>query len=310
MPSFITHNIFAKEVKASIKPEAKEILNNYNEIYEMASQSFDLLKYSLKKHKECINLCKKCHRINVNKYFEELVNIAKIENNDELNAFIFGSILHQILDATMHPYIVYKTGIYNHKPETLKYYGLHSLMETQYDLFTYQRYYQKVLINHNIKKEFIPFLKVKKETIASINQVFLNMYNFNGGIYLFYGYKCARRYMNLIRRPNILNGIYYAIPKNKSLRNYLYSKNNISYNFLNVNHRKWVYPSDNTIVKTDSMIDLYNNALTDGINAINACYDAIYNKKSIKPLLKIIGNKGYIRGTDCNTLNPIKYFEF
>ena len=310
MPSFVTHNIFAKEVKNGLRKEVREVINDNNGIYELASQSFDLLKYSLKKNKETTRLCKTCHRINVNRYFEELVAIARDANNDELNSFIFGSITHAILDATMHPYIVYKTGIYNHTKERLKYKGLHTLMETEYDMFNYQRYYQKTILHKNVKNEFFPKLVIKKDTINSVNQVFQNIYQFDGGNYLFYGYQCARKYINLVRIPNVLNGIYYHLPRKKYLRGYLFERKNITYNFLNVNHRRWVYPSDNSIVKTDSMIDLYNDALTNCVNAINACYDTIYNNKSIKPMLKIIGNKGYIRGTDCNELPPIKYFEF
>ena len=123
--------------------------------------------------------------------------MAKENQNDELNAFIFGSITHNILDATLHPYIVYKTGIDNHTKERLKYRGLHTLIETKYDMFNYQRYYQKTILHHNVKNEFFKSFGVKKETINSINEVFQKMYQFDGGKYLFYGYKCARSIVNM-----------------------------------------------------------------------------------------------------------------
>ena len=92
MPSFVSHNIFAKELAQSLNDDAKNIIQEYKSIYEMSAQSFDLLKYSFKKNKECTRLCKTCHRINVNRYFEELIKIAKETKNRELVAFIFGSI--------------------------------------------------------------------------------------------------------------------------------------------------------------------------------------------------------------------------
>lgn len=310
MPSFVSHNIFAKELAQSLNDDAKNIIQEYKSIYEMSAQSFDLLKYSFKKNKECTRLCKTCHRINVNRYFEELIKIAKETKNRELVAFIFGSITHNILDANLHPYIVYKTGIYNHTKERLKYRGLHTLIETKYDMFNYQRFYQKTALHKNLKKEFFPPFSVSKETVDSINQVFQNIYQFDGGTYLFFGYKCARMSVNIVRVPNVLNNIYYRIPGKKYLRGYMFERKNITYDFLNVNHRRWVYPSDSSIVKTDSMIDLYNESLNIGRDAINTCYDVIFGNKSIKSFTKIIGNKGYIRGTDCNELKPIKYFEF
>ena len=310
MPSFVSHNIFAKELRNSLNNGAKDITERYNLIYEMSAQSFDLLKYSFKKNKECTRLCKTAHRINVNRYFEELIKIAKETKNEELIAFIFGSITHNILDANLHPYIVYKTGIYNHTKERLKYRGLHTLIETKYDMFNYQRYYQKTILHKNVKNEFFPPFSVSKETIDNINQVFQNIYQFDGGTYLFYGYKCARKIVNIARVPNVLNTIYYNLPNKKYLRGYMYEKRNITYDFLNINHHNWVYPSDNTIVKNDSLIDLYNESLIIGRDAINTCYDVIFNNKTIKSFTKIIGNKGYIRGTDCSELKPIKYFEF
>lgn len=308
MPSFVTHNIYARETKELLNKDVQKIINTNLNLYLMASQSFDLFKYCLINHKELKKLCQKCHRINVNKYFINLLEEVKNNPNPELEIFIYGSITHAILDQNLHPYIVYKTGIYNGKPETLKYDGLHTLLETQYDIFNYERYYKHSIIKENLKINFFEKLTINKNTIASINKVFNDMYQVNGGTELLNGYKCARNNINIIRKENILNKIYYSF--NKNLRTYLFNRNNTKYDFLNIEHKKWYYPSDNTISKNDSIIDLYNESLELGKKAINACYEYIHNNNSIDDFLEIIGNKGYIRGTDCNELKPIKYFEF
>ncbi len=313
MPSFVSHNIFAREVLQFLPDGIKNTVNENQNLYLLASQSFDLFKFNISKHKELVTLCQTSHRINTNLYFIELLNIAKETQNIELISFIYGSITHNILDANLHPFIVYKTGIFNGKKETKKYDGLHTLLETQFDFFNYERYYQKSIINKNLKKEFFPLVKVSKKTINDINKVYYDLYNVSAGKYLFTGYKKARNTINIIRKQNMINKLIFPLIhhyKKNFITYYVFNTRNHGYKFFNINHKVWHYPSDINISKNSSIIDLYQDSLLIAKEAIMAANDYIFNNADISRFTSIIGNKAYIRGIDANIIEPLIYFEF
>ena len=46
-------------------------------------------------------------------------------------AYLYGMLSHYVLDSTVHPFIIYKTGNFNKKnKETYKYNHLHNEMES------------------------------------------------------------------------------------------------------------------------------------------------------------------------------------
>lgn len=327
MPQLITHNLFAKDVYKKLDKEIQESIKDSIDVYEMFSQSFDTFMYTISLNpnfiKQTTSLRKRGHKKNVNKYFTNMINNIKelnLENNSQVLGYIFGSINHYILDSTAHPFIFYKTGLFDYKKrkETSKYIGLHGDMETQIDAFYYTNRYKKLYNKVNVTKEFIPKIKFSKELTDIVNKTIEETYgDKNMAKVYFRAYNNSRMLYRLF--INDKHGIKKAIYKifDKII---WFRKTNIEYyttyvkspniKYLNIEHKKWCYPSNKNIISTDSFIDLYEKAVDKAVENISIAYNSLKNNRSTKDFSKNIGNLSYIRGLDCDNSKSMTNFEF
>ena len=145
MPAITTHHIFAEDVYSGLNKGLKDKLSGSYKFYLMFSQSFDFFLYS--NRRKIRKMQKFTHRMNTQSYFINLVrNIKenKLETNDEALAYLFGSINHYVLDSTLHPFVLYKSGDCDEKnKDTYKYRGMHTRMEYMLDSFYYEAKHKK-----------------------------------------------------------------------------------------------------------------------------------------------------------------------
>lgn len=327
MPQLITHNIFGKEVYSKLDDEIKKTFENELDTYEMFCQSFDNLLYylniNLKKAKKIRFLSKRGHKSNVRKYFINiLINIKelKLENDEQALSYLYGSINHYVLDSTCHPFIFYKTGNYNKKKkkETKKYMGLHGDMESNIDAFFYINKYKRSYHKVNVTKEFIPKIKFSNNLKLIMDKTFLETFNEkNIANCYFSSYKSSRFLYRLFinDRYGFKKFVFKIhdkinIFKANNFRFYTTYIKQPNLKYLNIEHKKWCYPSDKTLVSNESFIDLYNKAVNRSLKLITLAHDVINNIKHIKEFEREIGNFSYVRGLDCDNSKPMKYYEF
>ncbi len=326
MPQLVTHNIFSDDVFNTLPNDLKNTFINEIDIYKMFAQSFDNFYYytslNIKKMKEVHKLAKKGHKKNAQKYFCTIVEEIKnnnYQNNEQALAYLYGSINHYILDSTCHPFIFYKTGVYDKKrKDRHKYIGLHGDMESNIEAFYYINKYKKMYYNANITKEFIPKIKFSKDLENIMNIAYYKTYDFKDmAKYYFKSYNLSRHLYRIFinDKYGIKKSIYKIIDKVAFFRenNYEYyttyiKQPNIKY--LNIDHKEWVYPSDKTIKMNDSFIDLYNKALKKTQELIILADKVINDKADIKDFENKIGNLSYVRGLDCDRSKPMEEFEF
>ncbi|MBE6160936.1 MAG: hypothetical protein E7158_01770 [Firmicutes bacterium] len=327
MPQLITHNIFATEVYENLNQDIQKSICNSLPIYKMYAQSFDTFIYyfslNFKKVKLMTNLRKKGHKTKVNKYFINMINNIKtlnLEKNEEALAYLFGSITHYVLDSTCHPFIFYKTGVYskNNKKDTNKYKGLHMNMETNIDAFFYINKFKKSFHKVNTTKDFIPKIKFSKNLELIMNKTIKDTFNIdNSAKYYFKGYNNSRWLYPLIinDKHGIKIKIYKVLDKLLFFTNYkfeyfsTYIKQPKIY-YLNIEHKKWVFPSNEKIKSNESFIDLYNKAIKKAIILITGAYNVLNGTVKIEEFEKKIENLSYVRGLDCDNSTYMKYFEF
>ena len=147
MPALITHDIFAKEVYKKLDNRIKDKISREKIIYQTFAQSHDYLLYykslNLRKTRKINFLGKIGHRRKTQAYFLNIIKTIKkyhLEQYQPDVAYLFGCITHFVLDSTCHPLIFYKTGIYDpNNKETLKYKGMHALMERNIDSIYYKK---------------------------------------------------------------------------------------------------------------------------------------------------------------------------
>lgn len=324
MPQLVTHNIFAKDVFSSLDNKIKS--NVDIPVYEMFSQSFDNFLYyislNFKKYNSVKKLTKKGHKTNVKKYFMHILkNIMDLhlENDPQVLAYLYGSINHYVLDSTCHPFIFYKTGVYDKKKkETKKYRGLHGDMESNIDAFFYINKYHKLYYKVNITKEFIPKITFSKNLENIVNASIYDTFKLDKMAKCYFsGYKNSRILYRLFINDKygikklmykILDKVLLIRPTNFEYYSTYIKQPNI--NYLNIAHKKWYYPSDESISSNESFIDLYNKALQKSLMLILLAHEVLHKQKELKDFENKIENLSYVRGLDCDRSHYMTKFEF
>lgn len=326
MPQLVTHHIFANEVYNELDKNIQNSFKNELDVYRMFAQSFDNFNYfaslNFKKSKRIKNLADRGHKTNVKNYFVTILKTIKekkLENDPQALAYLFGSINHYVLDSTCHPFIFYKTGVYDKKKkrETKKYRGLHGDIESNIDAFFYINRYHHSYNKARITKEFIPKIKFSKNLKEVINQTFEETFNEkNVGKYYFSSYRNSRLlYKLFIEDKHGIKRFCYKIfdkfiSHTTSFEYYTTYIRQPKISYLNIEHKKWFYPSNNKISSTESFIDLYNKAIQKSSFLISLAYDVLTNKKEIKEFEEKIENLSYVRGLDCDNSRAMRHFEF
>ncbi len=318
MPAFITHQIFAKKISEKIT-----IKNFDKKTFEVFSQSHDLLYYywsfDKKQRKEIKNYGKKFHRKNTQAFIINIIKYIKkykLTNDPEALGFLYGIISHYVLDSTFHPYIFYKTGLYDKKNKsTKKYKGLHNKLERNLDVYYYQKYYHKNITKLKTLK-LIPKLTPSNKLKDLINHTYKKTYyKDNLYDYILKSHYQSRRNLFLFSEDKL--GIKKQLYKLISLIKYQnpsilsdYSYNQkINKNYLNKEKKEWFHPSTNQKFNY-SVEDLFNQSLKISIYIINEVNKVLNNKKNIMDLEKTIPNISYITGLPIVKNSPLKTFEF
>ena len=326
MPAIYTHYKFGKEVLSGINKKSSKNIKKHIVTYYIFNQSFDTLYY----HylfvgfigKNIRDLGTIAHKQQVNNYFKNITQyiISNKENNNYLlKAYLYGSINHYILDSTMHPYVFYKTGVYNSKnPKTYKYNGLHSKFEFMLDSFFYRN---DTNLNYNklkVHKELIPKYTFNKDLKDTLDYTFKKTFNVtNMGKTFNTSYKHERFLYKLVIEDSI--GIKKRLLKFVDLmttnkvkniaNNSTYIKN-IDYSILNVDKKEWNHPSIKNEKYNHSVIDLYSIALEKSIDIINKFELMFEDKYNKEELFKELGDNSYITGLPSKRNVKMRFFEF
>lgn len=321
MAGTITHAYFAYDVYQKFNVKKRKILHNYIENIKTYSQGHDILFFSNK-----TNLRKRAsfyHKKKTKLFFINMITYIKknnLENNYDVISFLYGYICHYCLDYTIHPYITYKGGIFKaNKKETYKYNSKHSEIETYIDCYMINK---RENINNKLFKPHkfcFNYNKPCKDLVNLINHTFYKTYNDkNIGINYFKSLKNMKILYRIMRYdPNgyklkLYKFIDKLLPKNyKKLYPVSYAQNldNNEY-FLNPKKNKWNHPRYKNEIYNYSFIELYNKALKDTLNIINAVDKVLYKNTDIEYLDKYFLNLSFSSGKDCNDKAKNKYFEY
>ena len=324
MPAFVTHNYFAKDVYEKLDKNIKKELASALDFYAMFAQSFDNLFYyrlPLLIGKDIRHLGHIGQKSNTQSYFINMIrNIMtnNLEKNPEALAYLYGSITHYVLDSTVHPFVFYKTGIYDKKDKTTwKYNNKHAKMEYMLDVYMYESRNQKPIYKWNFKKEMFPKLKPSKEILGVIDATFDKTFHKKGlGKIFFKSYKWSR-FLNVVGKKDrfgIKKGICSAIDillgKGSNLKYYSLHIKKVDLSFLNLERKTWNHPSNLSLTFNYSFLDLYEIAKKQAIKTITAI-DLVLNKKEdISILLEEIPNISYLTGFLITKNYPLKHFEY
>lgn len=326
MPNIFMHAQFALDVYDKLDIETKCFLVDQKKNLKTFAQSVDpLFLYDIKKLKRQSRVREfghYFHKNNTREFFINLINYIKyndLGHNPETMAFLYGFLSHYILDSTMHPYIYYKTGVFDkNNKDTHKYKSKHHLMEVYLD-----KYFIK--LRKHIKPTKYKFYEdlntedFSKELKEMIDITFKETFNVNNMSKFYHQsiINMKKLYKQLRYDPYGIKLFFYRVinkiaPKNIALDfryvSYYYKENNLEH-YLNFDNKKWNYPTHKSKKYHYSIIDLYLQALYKCKNIINQINQYIYYNKKVN-LVKLIDNVSYATGIDCDKPQELKYFEF
>lgn len=322
MPATITHAFFAKDVY-DILPESIQSRLDLSRCRMFGQSTDSLMFYNLfsilpgKKVRERQPLF---HQNYTQNFFLNLLHFMRenqIEDTDTYS-FLVGFICHYVLDSTVHPYVVYKTGkMQKGKPNTYKYNNVHAFMETFIDNDLVSRRYKINPYYFDIASFCFQLNPFSSDLKKAIQVSFYDTFHWEKMDSIYYkSLKQMKNALVLFRKdPYGIKKFFYKVIDTITPR-WFYRFEAVSYhyplrdthNFLNTNHTLWRNPCIYDLTSTESFVDLYLKAIKQAKVIICASFDYL-NGKDID-LQQIFPNISYLTGLDCDLKKELKYFEF
>lgn len=322
MPASATHSFFAKDVYDILPGNIKNNLN-VSRLKTFAQSTDSLMFYNLLSvfpGKNIRLFQKHFHRYQTQEFFINLLRYIKDSGKMDVDtlSFLVGFISHYALDSTVHPYIFYKTGLFDkNKPNTYKYNNIHTFMETFIDNDMIRRRFKTNPYNFNFSKYCFNTDCFSDDLNKAINYSFFNTFKLKDMDKIYFkSLKQMKFFIKYFRQDKygIKKNIYKffdSFTSKKTFRfealSYYYPLND-RHNFLNMEHKMWRNPTTYDITSTESFVDLYLKALKISKILVCASFDYL-NGKDID-LEKIFIDNSYVTGLSCNSKKELKYFEF
>ena len=322
MPATVTHAFFANDVYDVLPENIKSKLDF--DRCKMFSQSVDSLYFynlfSIMPGKKIRDFQKFFH---TNKSQDFFINVLKYIRDNKLNdidsfSFLMGFICHFVLDSTIHPYIIYKTGVFRKKnPATYKYNNVHAFMEVFLDNDVIVKRLNQNPYHFNFIKYCFDLHPFSEDLEHLIDYSFYNTFKLRNMSAIYYkSLKQMKTDLAIFRKDpwGIKKNIYKAIDTFTPRRVFRFEAVSYHYplhdrhNYLNSNHSMWRNPAAYGITSTESFVDLYIKAIKQAKIIICASFD-YFDGKTID-LEKIFPNISYLTGLDCSIKKELKYFEF
>ena len=322
MPATVTHAFFVKDVYDILPNNISRKLDL--ERCKMFGQSLDSLFFynllSFKSGKDIREFKNYFHKNKSQDFFINLLKYIKDNKIDDQDtySFLMGFICHYVLDSTIHPYVFYKTGLFNkRKPSTYKYNNVHHFMETFIDNDMIRRRMKCNPYTYDFVSFCFENSSFSLYLNNTIDNVFYNTFRIKNMSEIYdKSLRQMETCLRLFRRdPHGIKKVLYKTidtftPKNAfrfEAVSYHYPLED-KHNFLNNNHNMWRNPTNFDDTSTESFIDLYIKAIKEAKRIITACFKYL-NDEDIE-LEKIFTNLSYVTGLDCNDKKELKYFEF
>ena len=322
MPATITHAFFAKDV-FDILPTTISDQLDLNRL-KMFGQSVDSLMFynlfSILPGKDIRKFDYVFHTNQTQEFFINLLNFIKdnkIKDSDTYS-FLVGFICHYVLDSTVHPFVYYKTGLFEkNKPATYKYNNLHLFMEVFIDNDMVKRREKINPYKFPIGKYCFDLRPFSNDLNHAIQYTFAHtFYKKNMDKIYYKSLRQMKMVMNVYRRdPYGIKKFFYKLADSFTSRR-CFRFEAISYhypledkhNFLNSNHSLWRNPAQYNKTSKDSFVDLYLDSIKHAKVLICASFDYINGKEM--DLEKLFPNISYLHGLECEPKKELKYFEF
>lgn len=318
MPSSITHAYFANDLLNDLKIGNDKIDSKKVNYFAQCTDPFHFYRVLMpwKRNRKKIQLFTHTfHSSNCGNFLALLTQKIKEQNlqsNKEIVSFLYGFTAHYILDSTMHPYIIYHSGIFIPKQkQTHKYNSIHNEMEMYLDHYLYEKREQAKFKNYKSHKELFQLTPLSKECQVLLDDTIAQIYHFeNFSKYYYQSLKDMRFVFHYLRYDpyGILEKAYIVFDKvmpssvlNAKFLSFHYIPEN-AYQYLNNNHQMWAYPWKPSKKSHQSFDELYETARKKGNQVLKEIDNYLFRNKNVD-LPKLFGNLSCTTGLN----DSIKY---
>ena len=322
MPASVTHAFFANDVYDILTEKIRNTL--ILDKCKMYSQSIDACKFynllSLVPGKKIRDFDKYFHNNKSQDFFINFLTYMKDNdiNDSDTYSFLFGFISHYVLDSTIHPYVIYKTGEFDkNNKDSFKYNNLHHFMESFIDNDMISRRYNTNPYKFDYSGFIFTDKDISKELDKTIDYAFYNTFGINNMSKIYTkSLKQMDVFIRLFRKDSYgIKKFFYKLIDTFTFKN-TFRLDAISYhvpledehNYLNKDNLLWRNPTTYNMTSNESFVDLYLKAVKKAKVIVCACYDYL-NGKDID-LKQIFDNTSYVTGINCDDKKELKYFEF
>ncbi len=326
MASSITHAYFVMDVYDRLGIRSKELLVDHKELLKTTAQSMDVLFFynitNFKKGKVMRDFGHYFHNHKTLEFFSTLIHYIKLNHHQydpEVMAFLYGMLSHYVLDSTMHPYVIYKTGHFKKSdPDTYKYNHRHADLEAYFDNYLIRLKGNKKPNKFKYHKHCFNVDDINKGLVEVMDFTYKEVFGIsNFHKYYLKSIKQMRFFFRVFRYdPTGIKKFGYSIVDFVCPRSLL-RKVSLSYNintknkkqWLNLEHKTWYNPTDKRTRSNKSLLEIYTHSLNKTVTMIKQINQYLYYDKNIN-IKRIVGNNSYISGKDCDKQKELKHFEF
>lgn len=323
MPATVTHAYFSNDVYDILPNQIKERISLSR--IKMFGQGTDPLMFyhlfSVKPGKKIRLMQRVCHRQHTRDFFCQFIEDIKkshLEEDSDVCSFLCGFICHYVLDSTIHPFVIYKTGNFDkHNKVTYKYNNLHLFMETYLDNHLIRKREHQNPYSFSIVKYSFDLAPFSSGLNQVIHSSFDKVYHVSNMDSIYYqALKDMKFSLRVFRQDRFgIKKFFYKLADTFTPRrcfrfeaiSYHYTMHP-AYDFLNFKHRLWRNPTTYSITSHDSFYDLYIKSLKLAKKIIEDTFD--YLSGQDVDLNSVFKNLSYTTGLDCDEYKELKYFEF
>lgn len=324
MPNTLTHYLCGLEAVKNLENEkCRKLILKHQNVFNLGTQGPDILffyelwPWTPKTFSP--NIGQTMHTAKVNPFFKGFINYI-IKQNDYikeiLTVYFMGFLCHNCMDSLGHPYVFYRSGFKTPSDPNVKLYQYyHRRFETNTDVLLCKKLLNKKVheLNHDklmeisyIEQNIISDMYIS--VVKSVYKVELQKKKIIKALKdMLFIEKLSKDPYGIKRGlVGAIDGIIYRFPLYSSIIFPLEVNDGLDY--LNLEHREWCMPYDNTIKSTQSFMDLFKEAYRKSHRFFDVLYSSIFlNNSGITYALKLFGNNSYTSGINCDTEAEFKY---
>jgi len=322
MPGFLTHYIAGQAVLGGVAPKIHKKIKNGERLYNLGAQGPDIFFYYLPGiiRRRSRNLGGQMHKNDLGIFIARLAYLAKkikiverdlldthckkYASRDFLFAYTAGLAMHYLVDVHAHPYVY--ANVYNEGVPDIKNSADHRVFETAIDVELLKLVRGKRPADYSQWELIHADADQCAVAARAISNALKQVYDRNVPAQEVYQ---AMRYMSfatrILRSNRGRRKKWTAVAENFIVGEPIFSSlvhpqqvdNDTDY--LNRNHTPWSAPWE-TESHTDSFLDLYNAAVQEGLQLVDALYGYVYEDLSLRSLAAKIGNRSLQTGAPCH----------